>query len=161
MIKASISGYRFWRICVYNWIASHLRKPNLRNVGWKLTQPRTCDRSLTDETRASTFYIEIGKNQFPKRNSAASGLRVDSSILNSWSVGTQAAQPQSNDGTVAVKSNPIINKLFIILKTRKIYLYHTPNNDMAPNSANRTLNSGWSAIHDIFIWLQFFPAPPL
>ena len=60
-------------------------------------------------------------------------------------------KPQSNDGTVAVKSNPIINKLFIILKTRKIYSYHTPNNDMAPNSANRTLNSGWSAIHDIFI----------
>ena len=44
--KASISGDRFWKIFVYNLIASHLRKPNLRNIGWKLSQPVTRDRSL-------------------------------------------------------------------------------------------------------------------
>ena len=48
--KASISGDRFWRIGVYNLIASQPRKPNLRNIGWKLTQPITSDRSLTHIT---------------------------------------------------------------------------------------------------------------
>jgi len=40
-----ISGDRFWRICIYYLIASHLRKPNLHNIGWKLTQSVTWDRS--------------------------------------------------------------------------------------------------------------------
>ena len=58
MNKASISGDRFWRICVYNLIASHLRKPDLRNIGWKLTQPITSDRGLTHE-----WVIEIYGSQ--------------------------------------------------------------------------------------------------
>ena len=44
--KASISDERFWRTFVYNLIASHLCKPNLRNISWKLSQPVTWDRSL-------------------------------------------------------------------------------------------------------------------
>ena len=48
--KASISGDRFWRICVYTLIASQPCKPNLRNIGWNLTQPITSDRSLSDHT---------------------------------------------------------------------------------------------------------------
>ena len=49
MSKASVLGYRSWIICVYNLIASHLRKPSSRNANFKLTEPRTYDLCVTNE----------------------------------------------------------------------------------------------------------------
>ena len=39
IIRLAISVARSWRIFVYNLIASHLRKPNLRNLDFELAQP--------------------------------------------------------------------------------------------------------------------------
>ena len=92
--KASISGDRFWRICVYILIASQLRKPNLRNLSWKLTQPITSDRSLNERWRWNkpTYYAKeftcSGQRQWPgsreQRRLSLAWWRVGSLVYSSY-----------------------------------------------------------------------------
>ena len=68
LIRLAISVARSWRIFVYNLIASHLRKPNLRNLDFELAQPSHRELFLSHKSTSShvkseqTFIILVFQN---------------------------------------------------------------------------------------------------
>ena len=102
--RLAISVARCWRNFVYNLIASHLRKPILRNFGLKLAQPSHGPLFFTDDRL-------IGPNRWPtpKIQMILPKSALVVSLL--WSIWDQwpTTQPENQRSLVAKDWRPTTN----------------------------------------------------
>ena len=99
---------RLLSLCVYNLIAFHLCKPNLRDLGWKLTQPVTWDRSLANSwprTSAGLTFLPLKRHlSTERRKRLCTWLReccrqVEAEVISNRSISTNCKKVKVDQST--------------------------------------------------------------